>query len=281
MARGGPQVEWRGAIELMGFNVNVALYKPMRKGRAPSFRILGPDWLPPVGKQFEATTGREISRDETVRGVEVKEKGQESQYRVLTPEAIEMVTSGTKTEVIEPEFVKADGLPLDKALRTFVVRADDNVPGAESAVNVLWNGLRHGLAVVSPMSLGSSMDCLLAIYVKDEELLASELPFFAELYPEPEPAGFGEDDAQATLFAQVVEQHYGVGEFDYAKYESAYLARREAAIEAVLNGDPVKPPKAAPKKETPDLMAVLAAAIGDKPKPKAKRKTAPKAKVKA
>ncbi len=252
-------VSWRGAIEVSGFPVNVVLYSRVKKQRNQSFRTLAPSGQPIKQVNMDPATDRAVSSEMTRKGVETS-KGV---FTVMTPEALEQIESGVKTDLATPAaFCPFDSIAWDLAIDRFAVRPDPKVPGSESAVNIVWNGLHAGdLVYVSQISPSGGHDAILAIYATSDGLFAVLLPFEAELYDVPEFT-FTVDDRASSLFAQVTEQKYAerFGTFDHSAFKSEYRARRQAAIDAVIAGEDVEVTETpAAVSSAPDLMAVLAA----------------------
>jgi non-homologous end joining protein Ku len=250
----GARAAWRGAIEVNGFAVNVALYSRVKKQRNESFRLIGPSGQPIKSNwPLDSATGEAFDPDLTRRAVEVG-RGKDKVFVPMTEEAIEQINSGVKTEIARADrYVPVAEIDMALAIDRFVVRGDDKVPGSGSSVNVLWNGLR-----------GS------ALYADEVDFRAVLLPFEAELYPVPAPE-FERDDKAADLFQQVLGDEL-VGRFEHGHYVSEYRARRHAAIQAVIDGaDIPEPEPVLVAGEVPDLMAVLTKAVEEKQKPKAKR----------
>jgi DNA end-binding protein Ku len=274
---------WRGALDLGGFPVNVALYSRTKSQRSESFRILAPDGQPRI-QQYVDTAGNVLTKDECRQAVEVS-KGQ---FVPLTDEAVELINDRQRSTVLEPEaFVPTDTLPLDLAITTYAVRADDKVPGADRSVNVVWNGLRASeLAYVTKLTpRAGSVDSILVVYATTDGLWAATLPFAAELYEVP-PAEFVTDDQQASVFETAILANQTVQPFDHSQYVSEYRTRRQAAIDAALSGEQLVAPVAPQASQVPDLMAALSASISTvtaKTKPARTTKTPakPKAPVKA
>ena len=51
---------WRGAIELAGFPINIALYSRVRKARTDSFRMIGPSGKPITTQLVDTTERRKL-----------------------------------------------------------------------------------------------------------------------------------------------------------------------------------------------------------------------------
>lgn len=265
---------WRGAVEFAGFPVNLALYSRIKKQRNESFKTMTPDGESPVASVYiDPRTDEQVARDKTKKA-HVIGSGKSAKYHVLTDEAIEQIGSGVKTTIADlHQLAPVDTIAWDLAIDRFAVRPDENVPGAEKSVNVLWNGLREmGVAYVSQISTSGGMDSILALYATDNGLWGVLLPFEQELNDVPTHA-FIEDEQAAAVFEQFAAQAYGdkiVERFDHSAFQSEYKARRKAAIDACLAGEPVVVDEPVEQESAvPDLMAALTAATAAA-KPKVK-----------
>jgi non-homologous end joining protein Ku len=275
-------VAWKGAIEVAGHPANLALYSRVRKQRNESFRNIAPSGQPVQQQVVDPATGK-VFTDDVRKGVKTGGTTKEPIFTILTPEALEQINSGVKTEVATPaQFSPVDSIAWDLAIDRFAVRPDDGVAGSAQSVNVIWNGLlASGLAYVTQVSLTGGHDAILAIYATDNGLWAALLPFESELYDVPTHA-FEKNEKAGALFGQALDTLYPekVGAFDHSAYVSEYKTRRQAAIDAVIAGETVDVTMSEPvADETPDLMAILAAAA--KPAAPAKKAATKKAKVAA
>ena len=133
---------WKGAIDFRGFPVNVAFHAQKKSTRGPGFKNIGPDGQPPVGKQFEASTGREIDGSEIGKAVSIG-RGKAAVLHPLTAEQHEAITGQEKTRVMEPDsFAPLESIPFELALMSYTLTPDLDVAGADRNASVLWNGLR-------------------------------------------------------------------------------------------------------------------------------------------
>lgn len=266
---------WRGAVEFGGFPINVKFESRVRVTRAPSFKTLAKhDGLPPVSKKYAASDpAQEIT--ETVKGVQLGK----SEYAVIPSEAVEKIKNEVgKDVVIKPhQFVPKETIDLTLTYRSYKVRPDDKVPGAETSAQVLFNGLRvSGLAYVCRFSRrGGSMDAILAIFEHDGDLVAVEYPFVSELFGVTD-SPYKVDDEQGAKFEAFLEAQYAdqVGEeFDHGEYVSTFQQTREEAISAALAGETIEVPEVPEAEaEGPNLMAILEDGIKETGKAKAKAK---------
>ena len=256
------------ALEFAGFNVNITLYSRVKKQRNQSFRMIAPSGQPVRQAYIDSATDK-LMTGEPRKGVQVAPDS----YAIMSQEAIDKINSGTKTKLAAANmFCPVDSIAWDLAIDRYAVRPDDKVDGSGNSVNVLWNGLRdNGLAYVTQVSLTGGHDGILCLYATDDGFWGAMLPFEDELYDFPTHV-FQENAQAGDLFAQVLEQHveegnYEVGRFDHSAFVSEYRTRRQAAIDAVLDGREVAstPDPEAPKKVM-DLMSVLSAQANKKEK---------------
>lgn len=272
---------WRGAVEFAGFPVNVKLSNRVKSRSGESFKTLAPDGKP-VRSIYIDSNDEPVDRANTSKGIEIGK----DDWKPLTQEAVDSIAAAEKDSIVTPRtFAPVDTVPLELAVTAYSVVPDDKVPGAEKSVNTLWNGLREsGLAYTTEVVLkAGSRDAILVLYARSDGLYAVTLPYAVELH-QPESFDWQRDDAQAEAFTRFVEGEYQQREFDHSEYESGWRARRQAAIDAVLNGKKVKAqPKAKAEAATPDLMSALEASV-ESAKPATKRpakKAAKKSKVAA
>jgi non-homologous end joining protein Ku len=257
------RTSWKGAIELSGFPVQIALYNRTKSVRNESFTGLAADGKP-VQQFLKDSSGVEITDKTTLRkGI----KTGADTYTPLTEAAIEQIAEGGRSTVVAPlAMVPLAELPLELALGSFSVMPDGDVAGSAQAVSIVWNGLKaNDLAYVGQITMrGGSPDSIIAIYADDAGLWAVTLPFEPDLNDVP-TFDCQPDEAQAAMFTRVLEASYSElpSGWDHQAYESEYKIRRAAAIDAVLAGKPVSATVSAPASTTPDLMAVLAAAVDD------------------
>lgn len=268
---------WRGAIDVGGFPVHVALYNRVKSRAGESFRMLAPNGQP-VSQCLKDTEGNEVERSECGRGVEVAP----GKFARLTDEQIELIGKAERSVTLKPEqFCPVNSIPFELGTSSYVVTADSKVPGSEDSTNVLWNGLRgNKLAYVTRITIRSgSRDSILVIYPDEEGLLAIALPYLEEMHELPR-GEFKRDKRAADLFKAFIESSgIEVKDFDHTKLHSEYKRRREQVLAQVLSGKAVEVVEAK-QPDKADLMAVLEQSVskGSKPKPKARKPKARKAK---
>src|SRR5215467_6624573 len=102
-----PRVIWKGEISLGLVQVPVPLY-PASTDSGIDFDWLDKRTMDPVGyKRVNKKTGREIAREQIVKGVEYES----GQYVVLSNDEIEAAYPKTTQTVSIERFVPADSIP--------------------------------------------------------------------------------------------------------------------------------------------------------------------------
>jgi len=247
---------WKGALSFGGFPVAVALHKRTASASRDGFKMLDPVHYKPVHQTWEDVENDPVKREDTVKGINL---GNDT-YRALTPAQVEQIEAEGRSSVIEPlSFAPLASLPLDTATANYVV-LPDNVPGAESSVNALWNGLRAMKAAYVATLTIKTHDAILAVYAADDGLRAVTLPFVSDLASLPTSFTPEVNRAQAAMVKTAIEdpKHgYDIKPFDPTEYVSCYAQRRARVIEEVLAG--VEPTKQSKPITPGDLMAALAA----------------------
>ncbi|HWU97254.1 MAG TPA: Ku protein [Oxalicibacterium sp.] len=108
MATTSKRVLWKGAISFGLVHIPIALYSATEE-HSLNFDWLDKRTMDPVGyKRVNKKTGKEISKENIVKGIEVED----GHYVILTPEEIEAAYPKT-TQTIEIEsFVPANSIPF-------------------------------------------------------------------------------------------------------------------------------------------------------------------------
>lgn len=272
---------WSGAIEFAGFPLNFAFF-PRANTSNPSFKMLSPHNEGPLRRQYVDSEGNIIPETESLKGLEV---GKDT-YKVVPAEAIEVIKSGERTSTIEPlKFPQLDTVDLTLSSGAYAVVPDPKVPGSDAGAKLIWNGLRAAeQAMVASVVFKSGMkDQIVVVHAGESGLLANTLHYAANLHTdlplwEPEV-----DEDAADLFAVALERKgYDVSDFVHSEFVSGYEGRREEAIAKALKGEKIEAPEAAEAQAAaPDLMAALAASVGEAKRQSKPKKAKAKAKVPA
>lgn len=274
---------WTGTIRFAGLvPIHVSAYAPVKSRRSVSFKTLDPKLKRPVQQVYLDEKGKKVVRADTLKGVE---NGADN-WVALGDDALELIEKATRSSVVEIErFAPAASVDTSLAIETYRLTPNEKVPESEEAVQLLWNGLRSTgrVAVVEDWTArAGSKPSTLVVSADDAGLVGYLMPFEGEVKSLPlwKPV---ENESQAVLFEQIIEQNYELGEFNLGQYRDVYSQRRQAAIDMALSGAPA--PKevteaAEVQVSTPDLMSVLRASLKDVDKPKTKKRAPSKAKAK-
>lgn len=276
---------WAGAVEFGGFMIHLAAYPLIQSRSAQSFKTLCACHQAPVMAPKRCSVDdRALEATEMLKG---HQTGKDT-YAVIPPEAAETLRSAEATGVLKIEALPVIGsLPMHLVTGHYRIVPNDKIPGSEQPVQILWNGLiATGRAVVTEWVMrAGSRDSLLVIHADAFGLTGNTLPYSSELRDAPEFKPV-ENEQAAQMFEQFAAvQGINMDDFAHTAYESSYEQRRASAIEAALSGKPIKVDEAKPAEAgAPDLMAMMAAALGDagaKPTKKAPAKSKSKSKVTA
>lgn len=254
---------WRGAISLAGFNVSVAAFKTnVERYGGSGLRMLDPVHQQPVKQAYVDVEGKIVDRDQTLRGVEQAHE----KWLPLSPEAREAFDKASRSVVVSVHsYAKVDSIDPSIAMERYTIVPDGKVPGAESSVQTLWNGLRasNRAAIVEDWSArAGSKPSTLIIYATDEGLTGIVVPFDEELpknLPSFTPVP---NKTAAELFTKVILKGHKPVAFSLAEHPDRQGQRRQQAIDMTLAGSKGQVLSVAVQ-ETPvqDLMAALAASL--------------------
>lgn len=251
---------WTGALTFAGFPLPISIYT-LSNTKAESFKTLCKCCDQPIAQRNHCRMTDDVVTD-TQKGVEVS-KGA---FSVLSPTAVEAITSSSKSISLEVErFCPLASVPLHLSAASYRVVEDAKAAGAAKPVAILWAALRSTQrALVCPwVPRAGTPDRILVIHAEDDGLIANVLPYLVEL--SDAPAGSAHttavSDQERQMFEQAMGTLYTVADFDHSAYSSEYKVRRQAAIDAALAGTPM-PASATPvAPAVPDLMAALSASL--------------------
>ena len=251
---------WRGAIDIAGLPVNVAVYPVVKSTTVDSLKLLTPDGKP-VEQFYKDPTdpdGRLYKIGELGRGVKT-----EDGVVPLSDEALDMISDAERSTVIEASyFAPVESLPMELAVAAYSVVPDSKSAGSDRAVNIVWNGLRReGLAYVTQVTFRSgSKDHVMAIYATDSGLAAITFPFAEDLHG-AQPVTVTPDDQAADMLAQVIKKKSEIRAFSLDDFQSQSRARRAEAIEAALAGREIQPREVPEAKTAEDFLSLLEAQL--------------------
>lgn len=273
---------WTGAITLGGFPINVSAFSLLKSKSAESFKGLCPCHNQPVKMpRVCSVDGSPVTAP--IKGV-VRGSGKSAQYIPVPAEAVEALAQAERSVSLEIlQLPKVDEVPWHMATGRYGLVPDSSVPGSEGPVGILWNGLlASGRCVIMEWTKrAGSRPSLAAVRADEDGLTAVDLPYFTDLKVEKPAYQFViNEQAQQMFETFVTTMDYDVGAFNLATYVDTYAERRAELVAKALNGEVIEATAtAAPAPATPDLMAMMTAALAAVPS-KAKPKAAtPKEKV--
>jgi non-homologous end joining protein Ku len=273
---------WRGAIEVLGFPVHIALYSRVRSTRDQGFkRLIGKEparqaYISDADmKKREAHAKpsslkfRTYTQAECATGVQVGDA-----YKVIPETKIEKIKDRDRSRLIEPHsFVPVETVPLELG-QSYTVVPDDKVPGSEASCEQLWNALiEKGLAYTSQITTrAGSKDSILVVFAREDGLFAAGLPFDVELADVP-TYSFTRDRKVGKRLAGLIAADEDVAieaGFEHAGYVSTARATRQEAIDAATSGKAIPAAKELPEEPVSkaSLMDALEERVSGKAKPK-------------
>jgi DNA end-binding protein Ku len=249
---------WRGAIQFGLVTVPVKLYLATEARGGLSFNLLHKPDMERINMKVHCPVHGEIPRSETVRGYEYA-KGQ---YVVIEESDFDAVPLKTVRAIEIEQFVEASR----DSQTTFVKQAYYLEPDPVG---------RKAFYLLKEVLADEGLSAICKIVLKDREALAALNPYsntmlLSTLYWPDEIRSTAELDlpdedfkfkpSEKAMAKQLVAAMRG--EFDPANYEDEYRKALEAVIEAKVDGQPVKLPKAEAKPtKIADLMSVLEASV--------------------
>lgn len=251
---------WAGAIVFAGFPIEVTAYNLLKSKSSDSFKTLCDCHKQPIrAPKVCATSGGEVPADKQLKGVQVAP----DQFIVVDTTMMEAAAGRSAT--IEPSYF-APVATITPHLATGVYRLNPGAPAHAKSVAVLWATLHKlGLAMVADdwTTRSGSRDTLVAIYATTDGLTANTLPFTTDLSDAPafDAPTDQVQDAETAMFTSAIDTLYKRRDFDRSAHASAFNARRAAAVEAAMAGQPVQAVAAAAPAAVPDLMAALQASL--------------------
>lgn len=251
---------WRGSITFAGFPISVKAYNTTKSRSNDSFKTLCPCHGQPIkAPRVCATDGTEIPSSDLHKGVEVS-KGN---FVRLPDDALASIESAAKTVALDPSFAPAHTIPLHLSTGSYMIVPDDKVPGSDKPVAILREALANGgYALVAEWTpRAGSRDSIIVMRPHPDGIIANTLPYTTELVADvPKFVAPPVEEAERQMFEQVIAANYTPKDFDHTALVSRYKERRDAAVRAALNGQPIEAQEAA-QTAVPDMMAALKASL--------------------
>ena len=180
-----PRVIWKGAISFGLVHVPVALY-PASQEIGIDFDWLDKRTMDPIGyKRVNKRTGKEIDRDDIVKGI----KQPDGEYVVLSDEEIKAAYP-VSTQTIEIEtFVKADQIPFTYLEKPYYLAP---LPKGEKVYSLLREAMQSAGVIGVARVVMHTKERLAALIPDGDALLLNTIRWAEEIRPRDDialPAG--------------------------------------------------------------------------------------------
>ena len=201
----------------------------------------------------DAVTGEAVERDDIQKGRFV-----EDDFRAIDPDLIAEITEATKGDgVLEIEFMPLADVPMEYATGLHFVKPKKGYEDKLALLAAAMDG--SGQAFVAKF-VPTSRQSLAVGFAKDGVLYMAQFPFAASRKPIPEAAQLDVKAVDPKLVSKMAKLMKGTtNKQAFDKHEDEAVAMKAEAIQAVLDGKPVKKStkKNARPKATDDLSALL------------------------
>ena len=229
---------------------------------AVHFNMLTPDRKRVKQQLVEEGTGREVARNETLKGYEYA-KGE---YAVFTAEEIKALEESERGVMEIVEFVPAttvDSLHVEKAYYVGPGK------GGDKAYGLLAKVLKDQGKVAVAQWLSRGRKHLVTIKAYQNGLMVQQMYYQDEVRPfECDAAKMEVSEPEVQVANQLVEM-MSQPSYDPSKFKDTFRERVEAAVEAKMKSSEVVAVQAVPISTTLDLMAALKASLGGDSVPEA------------
>lgn len=265
-----PRANWKGYLKIGELSCPVALFTAASTSDRVSFNIINRRTGNRVSRRMvDADTGREVDRDDIVKGYEVSS----GEYVFLDPEEIkDAVPDSDKTLEME-HFIPCDGIDTIFLDRPYYLAPADT-PSAETFQLIRAALQEKKVAALASTVLFRRMRTLL-IRPSDEGMVASTLTYDYEVRPAKEIfsgiKSYKIEGEMLDLAKHIIDTKRG--KFDPQKFDDRYEAALSELIKAKIEGRKPKK-KAAPKpQKVTSLIDALRQSAGSS---SAKKKSAAK-----
>jgi DNA end-binding protein Ku len=204
-----PRVIWKGAISFGLVNVPVALY-PASQEVGIDFDWLDKRTMDPVGyKRVNKRTGKEIERDDIVKGI----KQESGEYVILSEDEIKAAYPKS-TQTIEIEsFVKASDIPFTHLEKPYYLAP---LPKAEKVYALLREAMKESDVIGVARVVMHTKERLSALIPDGDALLLNTIRWASEIRPRdelklPEAGKTANNlkDAELKMASQLITQMTG------------------------------------------------------------------------
>ncbi|MCJ8520156.1 DNA end-binding protein Ku [Pseudorhizobium tarimense] len=241
-----PRANWKGYLNVGELSCQVALYTAASTSDRVSFHIINRDTGHRVHRQMvDADTGREVEKDDIVKGYEVAS----GEYVILEPDEVKAAVPQSDKTLEMETFI-----PCSDVDTIFLDRPYYLAPADKAAADV-YNLIRKGLEQKNVAALARTVLFrrlrTLLIRPNEEGLIASTLNYDYEVRPAQEIFSdipdFKIEGEMLDLAEHIIDTKRG--EFDPTKFDDRYEAALTELIRAKIEGRKLpQRPKPEPKK---------------------------------
>lgn len=263
-----PRANWKGVLRIADLSCQVGLYTAASTSDRIAFHTINRATGHRVRREFvDSQTGREVSRDDQVKGYEISD----GEYVVLSDEEIASAVPDSDKTLGVTDFIRCDQVDPVYFDRPYYLAPAD--PSAAEAFALIRQGLaKQKVAALAQTVLFRRMRNLLIQPYKDG-MVATTLNYDYEVR--------AADEAFNSIRKTRIEpemldlaQHIirtKMGRFDPSTFEDRYEAALIELVKAKEEGRKL-PRRAAEKPKVISLMEALRASAKPEPKTKAKSK---------
>jgi DNA end-binding protein Ku len=249
-----PRAYWKGYLKLSLVSCPIAMYPATTEREKISFHQLNKKTGNRVKyKKVDAETGREVERDEIVKGYEVS-KGE---YIELEPEELEAVALESQRVVDIDEFVPKASIDELYLNNPYYIVPDGEV--GQQAFAVIREAIRKEEMVAIGKVVFTSREHIIALEARGKGMLGITLRYPYEVRKEEEYFDDIKDvkvpKDMLELATHIVETKKG--EFEPEKFEDRYEDALKELLKKKQKGEKIERPKEAAPSNVINLMDAL------------------------
>jgi DNA end-binding protein Ku len=254
-----PRAIWKGYLKVGELVCPVALHTAVSASERVALHMLNRKTGHRLQRQFvDRETGKEVERDEQVKGYEVGP----DDYVILEPDEIATAIPESDKTLAVDSFIPCD--QVDDLYFDRPYYLSPSGAGADKAYAVLREGLRKKKVVALASAILFRRVRTLLIRACDQGLVATTLNFDYEVRSAAEafdgvPAIKIKKD-MLDLARHIIETKKGT--FDPTTFDDKYEAALVDLVHAKMEGREIKVPKAPPRGKVIDLMEALRQSAG-------------------
>src|SRR3954470_18587913 len=249
-----PRAYWKGYLKLSLVSCPIAMYPATTEREKISFHQLNKKTGNRVKyKKVDAETGREVERDEIVKGYEVS-KGE---YIELEPEELEAVALESQRVVDIDEFVPKASIDELYLNNPYYIVPDGEV--GQQAFAVIREAIRKEGMVALGKVVFTSREHIIALEARGKGLMGVPLRYPYEVRKEQDYFDEIEEEAvpkdMLELATHIVDTKRG--KFDPNRFQDRYEDALKDLLKKKQNGEKIEAPKERAPSNVVDLMEAL------------------------